>query len=126
MIGVLVNVNKINSCPNIGGKEVRRRWRFGYFSLAVTFLHLLYIIINDVGQMRVLIFLPAVGMSIAFLEALDKTCIINAFFGIKNMGEKNQRERDSSFLKTQHYKSIIIISKGTVIALGLTLLTYFI
>jgi hypothetical protein len=113
-------------CPNIGGKEVRKRWITGYIGLIITILFFIYIIINDIGLIRILIFIPAIVMSIALLEALDKTCIVNAFFGIKNMGGENQRERDLDFLKVQRYKSLIITIKGTFIALIIALLTYFI
>jgi hypothetical protein len=116
----------MESCPNIGGKEIRKRWMTGYASLAITVLSFIYIIINDIGLLRIFIFFPAIVMTIALLEALDKTCIVNAFFGIKNMGQKNQRERDLDFLKTQRSKSMIITFKGTVVALIITLLTYFI
>jgi len=116
----------MESCPNIGGKEIRKRWVTGYVSLAITVLYFIYIIINDIGLLRIFIFFPAIVMTIALLEALDKTCIVNAFFGIKNMGQKNQRERDLDFLKTQRTKSFIITIKGTVVALIITLLTYFI
>ena len=116
----------MESCPNIGGKEIRKRWMTGYASLAITVLSFIYIIINDIGLYRLFIFFPAIVMTIALLEALDKTCIVNAFFGIKNMGQKNQRERDLDFLKTQRSKSMIITFKGTVVALIITLLTYFI
>ena len=116
----------MESCPNIGGKEIRKRWITGYLSLAITALSFIYIILNDIGLLKIFIFFPAVVMTIALLEALDKTCIVNAFFGIKNMGQKNQRERDVDFLKVQRSKSIIITLKGTVLALIITFVAYLI
>ena len=118
--------NNMESCQNIGGKEIRKRWMTGYASLAITILSFIYIIINNIGLYRLFIFFPAVVMTIALLEALDKTCIVNAFFGIKNMGQKNQRERDVDFLKVQRSKSIIITLKGTVLALIITFVAYLI
>ncbi len=126
MNGQKENVNKMESCPNIGGKEIRKRWVTGYISLAITLLFFIYIIINDIGLLRILIFFPSVVMAIALLEALDKTCIVNAFFGIKSMGQKNKRERDLDFLKVQRSKSLVITLKGTIIALIISLLAYFI
>ena len=120
------NANKMESCPNIGGKEIRKRWVTGYISLAITLLFFIYIIINDICLLRILIFFPSVVMAIALLEALYKTCIVNAFFGIKNMGQKNKRERDLDFLKVQRSKSLVITLKGTIIALIISLLAYFI
>jgi len=116
----------MESCPNIGGKEIRKRWITGYVSLVITALSFIYIISNDIGLLKIFIFFPAVVMTIALLEALDKTCIVNAFFGIKNMGQKNQRERDVDFLKVQRSKSIIITLKGTVLALIITFVAYLI
>ena len=116
----------MESCPNIGGKEVRKRWVAGYVSLAITLLSFVYIIINDIGLFRIFIFFPAVVTTVALLEALDKTCIVNAFFGIKNMGQKNQKERDFDFLKTQRMKSMIITLKGTVLALIIAFIAYLI
>ena len=65
----------------IGGKEIRKRWVTGYISLAITLLFFIYIIINDIGLLRILIFFPSVVMAIALLEALDKTCIVNIYIG---------------------------------------------
>ena len=77
----------MQSCPNIGGREVRRRLHIGYFSLFLTIATVLYIFIYNDGQRRLLVFFPSLVMGIVLFEALDKTCIVNAYFGIKNMGE---------------------------------------
>ena len=53
----------------------------------------------------VLVFLPAIVMTISLLEALNKTCIVYSTMGIKHMGEKYERERDLEFLKTTMLKS---------------------
>jgi hypothetical protein len=42
------------------------------------------------------------------------------------MGQKNKRERDLDFLKVQRSKSLVITLKGTIIALIISLLAYFI
>ena len=65
-------------------------------------------------------------MGIILFEALDTTCIVNAYFGIKNMGEKNQREKNFDFLKVQRFKSIIIIVKGIITAIIITAIIYLI
>ena len=116
----------MQSCPNIGGREVRRRLHIGYFSLFLTIATVLYIFIYNDGQRRLLVFFPSLVMSIVLFEALDKTCIVNAYFGIKNMGEKNQRERNFDFLKVQRFKSLIIIVKGVITSIIITAITYFI
>lgn len=115
----------MQSCPNIGGREVRRRLNIGYCSLFLTIATVLYIVNNN-GQLWYLVFFPSLVMGIVLFEALDKTCIVNAYFGIKNMGEKNQRENNFDFLKAQRFKSLIIIVKGIITAIIITAITYFI
>jgi len=39
-------------------------------------------------------FLLSMAMMIPFIEAQSKTCIVNAYFGIKNMGSSYEREQD--------------------------------
>ena len=73
----------------------------------------------------VLVFLPAIVMTISLLEASHKTCIVYSTMGIKNMGEKYERERDLEFLKTQKKRSIKIVVNGTLIATMITALVFF-
>jgi hypothetical protein len=65
-------------------------------------------------------------MGITFFEALDKTCIINSYFGIKNLGEKNQREREIISLKIQRTQSVKINLKSIITAVVTTVITYFV
>ena len=78
----------MESCPNIAGGEIRRRLNIGYIGLALTIVTIAYIIIIKQDRLRFIVFFPAILMTITFFEAWDKTCIVNAYFGIKNMGEK--------------------------------------
>ncbi len=73
----------MEKCPNIGGGEICRRLFMGYLGLFLTIAVIVYTIIFDPGQLRALVFFPALLMGITFFEALDKTCIINAYFGGK-------------------------------------------
>jgi hypothetical protein len=90
---------KVKSCPNIGGGEICRRLFMGYLGLILTIAVIVFTIIFNPGQLRALVFFPALLMGIAFFESWDKTCIINAYFGIKNLGQNNQQERDFNSLK---------------------------
>ena len=45
----------MQSCPNIGGREVRRRLNIGYFSLFLTIATVLYIVNNN-GSFGILFF----------------------------------------------------------------------
>ena len=115
----------MQSCPNIGRREVRRRLNIGYFSLFLTIATVLYIVNNN-GQLWYLVFFPSLVMGIVLFEAIDKTCIVNAYFGIKYMGKKKQRERNFDFLKVQRFKSLIIIVKGIITAIAITAIIYYI
>ena len=116
----------MESCPNIGGGEIRRRLFMGYLGLILTTAVTVFIIIFNPGQLRALVFFPALLMGITFFEAWDKTCIINAYFGIKNLGKKNQRERDLNSLIIQRTQSVKIIIKSIITAGVITVIIYFV
>ena len=116
----------MESCPNIGGREIRRRLFMGYLGLILTIAVIVFTIIFDLGQLHALVFFPSLLMGITFFEAWDKTCIINAYFGIKNLGQKNQKERDFNSLKIQRTQSVKIILKSIITAVVTTVITYFV
>ena len=116
----------MESCPNIGGGEIRRRLFMGYLGLILTIAVIVFTIIFNPGQLRALVFFPALLMGITFFEAWDKTCIINAYFGIKNLGQKNQRERDLNSLIIQRTQSVKIIIKSIITAGVITVIIYFV
>ena len=116
----------MESCPDIGGGEIRRRLFMGYLGLTLTIAVIVFTIIINPGQLRALVFFPALLMGITFFESWDKTCIINAYFGIKNLGQKNQKERDFNSLKIQRTQSVKIILKGIITAVVTTVITYFV
>ena len=116
----------MESCPNIAGGEIRRRLNIGYMGLAFTIVTIAYIIILKQDHLRFIVFFPGIIMTITFFEAWDKTCIVNAYFGIKNMGEKNHRERDADSLKVQRLQSVKIVVKAVMSAAILTAIIYLI
>ena len=116
----------MESCPNIGGREIRRRLFMGYLGLILTIAVIVFTIIFDLGQLHALVFFPSLLMGITFFEAWDKTCIINAYFGIKNLGQKNQRERDADSLIVQRLQSVKIVVKAVLSAAILTAIIYLI
>ncbi len=116
----------MESCPNIAGGEIRRRLNIGYMGLAFTIVTIAYIIILKQDHLRFIVFFPGIIMTITFFEAWDKTCIVNAYFGIKNMGEKNHRERDADSLKVQRLQSVKIVVKAVLSAAILTAIIYLI
>ena len=116
----------MESCPNIAGGEIRRRLNIGYMGLAFTIVTIAYIIILKQDHLRFIVFFPGIIMTITFFEAWDKTCIVNAYFGIKNMGEKNHRERYADSLKVQRLQSVKIVVKAVLSAAILTAIIYLI
>jgi len=116
---------KMSSCVNIAGREVKRRQNFGYIGILLTIMTIYYFLsFEHINYLRSLVFIPSLLMAIPLLEARSETCIVNAFLGLKNMGEKYERERDSESLRYQKKESIVIILKGTLISLLITALMF--
>jgi len=101
-------------------------YSWGYLSLILTIAVIVFTIIFNPGKLRALAFFPGLIMGIAFFESWDKTCIINAYFGIKNLGQKNQREKDLNSLIIQRTQSVKIIIKSIITAGVITVITYFV
>ncbi len=116
----------MNSCPNIAGRDINRRMRIGYLGLFLTLCFFAYVLIFAPGNIRCLVIFPALMTTIPFLEVKEKTCIVNAYFGIKNMGEKYEREQDTTFLKKQRSSSLMLTMEGVFIALVITGILYLI
>ena len=116
----------MNSCPNIGGREINRRMHIGYLGLFLTFCFFAYVLIFTQGYIRYLVFFPALMSIISFLEVKEKTCIVNAYFGIKNMGEKYEREKNKTYLEKQRSSALVLTMKGGFIALVITGVLYLI
>ena len=116
----------MESCPNIGGKEIQKRLFATLIGLVLTIIAGIYLITFRDAELRFLVIFPALIMGVSLFEVLDKTCVVNAYLGIKNMGDKNQKEREYSFLKIQRYKSVMIIIKGLLLSLVATTIFYYI
>ncbi len=116
----------MNSCPNIAKKEVRKRLMIGYIGLFATIATIVCILLFDHSHLRFLVFFPAILTTVTFFEVLDRTCIVYAYLGIKNMGEKYQREKESDFLKVQRLQSLKIIMKALVTAVLITGIVYLV
>ena len=116
----------MESCPNIGGKEIRMRSNFAIFGIGLTLITIFFISYFNFQQLILLIFFPAFGTGVVLFETLDKTCIVYSFMGIKNMGFNYEKEKNIMFLKGQRVKSILIILKSICLASILPYLTYLI
>ena len=117
----------MSSCVNIAGREINRRQNFGYIGILLTIMTIFYFLsFEHINYLRALVFLPSLLMTIPLLEARSETCIVNAFLGLKNMGERYEREKDSESLRYQKKESIMIIIKGILISLLITGLMFMI
>ena len=116
----------MNSCPNIARKEVSKRLMIGYVSLFVTIITIIYTVLFDQNNLRFLVFFPAIVATVTFFEVLDRTCIVYAYLGIKNMGDKHQREREADSLKVQRFQSFKIVIKAIVATSLITGIVYLV
>ena len=117
----------MEACPNIAGREIKRRITFGYIGFIMTVLVTGYVLFFDANiYLKVLIFFTSMSMVIPFFEVKSETCIVNAFLGLKNMGQKYQKEHDADYLKIQRKTSISIIIKSILISCGLTIIIFYV
>ena len=113
----------MNACPNIAGREIKRRRNFTYFGLFLTLLTIALIVYQQYeGLLRALVFIPAMSMMIPLLEVRSKTCIVNAFLGLKNMGHKYEKEKNEAFLKEQRKESLKLVVKGIILSSLITIM----
>ena len=66
------------------------------------------------------------SMAIPFFEVKSETCIVYAFLGLKNMGQKYQKEHDAGYLEIQRKISLSIIVKSLLISCGLTIFIFYV
>ena len=116
----------MNSCPNIARGEVRKRLYIGYVGLFGTIITIMYTVFFNQDHLRFLIFFPAILTTVTFFEVLDRTCIVYAYLGIKNMGDTYHKERESDSLKVQRIQSIKIVVKSIISAIIITAAAYII
>ena len=117
----------METCPNIGGREVRRRLVYGYVGLVMTLLIMAYVFLFQGSiYLRGVVFLTSLCAIVPLIEARDKTCVVNAYLGIKNLGTKYERERDKGFLNIQRKNSINIMIKGILFSALITTVMFII
>ena len=117
----------MEACPNIAGREIKRRITFGYIGIIMTLIVVGYVLFFDTNiYFQMLIFFSSMSMIVPFLEVKSETCIVNALLGLKNMGQKYQKEHEAAYLKIQRKTSISIIIKSILISCGLTIIIYYV
>ena len=116
----------MKACPNIAGREIKRRITFGYIGFIITVLVTGYILLFEANNyVKGLIFFTSMSMAIPFFEVKSETCVVNALLGLKNMGQKYQKEYDAGYLKIQRKTSIIITIKSILISCCLPILVLY-
>ena len=117
----------MKACPNIAGREIKRRITFGYIGFIMTVLVTGYILLFEANfYVKGLIFFTSMSMAIPFFEVKSETCIVNAFLGLKNMGQKYQKEHKEANLKIQRKTSISIMIKSILISCCLTIIVFYV
>ena len=118
--------NDLTHCPNIGGSQVLMRKVASVFGVIATLFSILIITHYNLYTYNFIIFIISFGTGVTIFETLDKTCIVYAFYKIKNIDSKYEKERNDFNLTTQRKKSVSIILTGSLFAIATTLVTYLI
>ena len=118
--------NNLTSCPNIGGAQVLMRKIASVFGMILTLFSILIITHYNLYTYNFIILIISFGTGVTIFETLDKTCIVYAFYKIKNTNSKYEKERNYSNIITQRKKSVLIVFKGLFFALVATFAAYLI
>ena len=118
--------NDITHCPNIGGAQVLMRKLASIFGVIITLFTIFIITYYNLYSYNFIILIISLGTGVTIFETLDKTCIVYAFYKIKNIDSKYEKERNNFNLTTQRNKSVLIILKGLVFAIATTFISYLI
>jgi len=118
--------NDLTHCPNIGGAQVLMRKIASIFGVIITLFTIVIITYYNLYAYNFIILIISFGTGVTIFETLDKTCIVYAFYKIKNIDSKFEKEQNYFNLTTQRKASASIILKGFLFALVTTLLAYLI
>ena len=113
-------------CPNIGGAQVLMRKIASIFGAIITLFTIVIISYYKLYSYNFIILIVSFGAGVTTFETLDKTCIVYAFYKIKNVNSKYEKERNAFNLTNQRKKSVSIILKGFLFAILTTLVAYLI
>ena len=118
--------NDLTHCPNIGGAQVLMRKIASIFGVVITLFTIVIITYYNLYAYNFIILIISFGTGVTIFETLDKTCIVYAFYKIKNIDSKFEKERNYFNLTTQRKTSVSIILKGFLFALVTILVAYLI
>ncbi len=118
--------NDLTYCPNIGGAQILMRKIASIFGVIITLFTIFIISYYNLYEYNFIILIISFGTGVTIFETLDKTCIVYAFYKIKNINSKYEKERNDYNIMTQRKKSVSIILKGFFFAITTTLVAYLI
>ena len=118
--------NDLTHCPNIGGAQVLMRKIASIFGVIITLFTIVIITYYNLYAYNFIILIISFGTGVTIFETLDKTCIVYAFYKIKNIDSKFEKEQNYFNLTTQRKASASIILKGFLFALVTILVAYLI
>ncbi len=118
--------NNLTHCPNIGGTQVLMRKIASIVGVIITLFTIFVITYYNLYTYNFIILIIGFGTGVTIFETLDRTCIVYAFYKIKNIDSKFEKERNYLNLTAQRKKSVSIILKGFFFALFTTLISYLI
>ena len=109
---------------NIGPAEIARRRRFGHLGLAVSVALLLALLGTDAPrESRLLLFFPAAGSAIGYLQARLRFCAAFGLLGVFNFGALGRGERvaDPVALLRDRLSAAAIVAASAVIGMAVAL-----
>ena len=106
---------------NIGPAEIARRRRFGHLGLLASVGLLLLLLAGDAPrEARLLLFFPATGSTVGYLQARLRFCAAFGLLGIFNFGALGESGRvaDREALARDRRAAAALVAASAVIGLG--------
>lgn len=114
---------------NIGPAEIRYRRSAGILGLVATITFLsIFLLFNIPPVWRLILFIPATGMAVGFLQAQLHFCVRFGMSGLFNFGNdmtKRESVEQAEFRKKDQQKAISIIVISAIFGLIVTLLSLY-
>ncbi|RYD82601.1 MAG: hypothetical protein EOP53_03275 [Sphingobacteriales bacterium] len=109
---------------NIGAHEVGKRTRLAITGIVLGFLYALAIYYFSLERpYRLLMFVPAMMAALGFLQARNRFCAVNGFYGESLMG--NKKIKEEALAKDRNRAIKIFIYAILISAFVTTIIYYF-
>jgi hypothetical protein len=124
------NPRYIPGVCNIGPAEIRARRSTGILGLATTIIFLvIFLLFNIPPVWRLIIFIPAAGAAVGFLQAQLHFCVHFGMSGLFNVGDdlaKHETVDQAEYRKKDQQKAVTIMVVSAALGLIVTLLSLYI